>query len=325
MWYKIADRADKLRPLNFIIGGRGIGKTFNCLDYLIKKGEPFLYLRNKDTQLDECACDFGNPFKAWNLQTCGDIRIRKEKKHFLIEDWSDPQRRGLIGYGGALSTFANLRGVDLSDVRSVIFDEFIEQEKLKFNQFDAFSNFYETVNRNRELAGQDPLQVFLLSNAQRLDNDILAGYGIIPVIEQMIKKNKEQYVTDLFFVDLPRSEVSEMKKETAIYKMTEGTDYYQEAIDNHFAHDSFAGIGKRPLSEYTPICRIDDIYIWQHKSNGTYYACRSSSNKVPEFNRRDSLSPFLRRYGMQLRIAQAEGRLYWSEFLIKSKLGGILK
>ena len=324
-WYQITERADKLRPLNFIIGGRGIGKTYGTMDYLLRKGQPFIYLRNKDTQLAECSTDFGNPFKRWNRDHDRDIRIATEKKHSIIYDCTDPDDRKLIGYAVALSTFENLRGVDLSDVQYVLFDEFVEKEKLKFQQFETFANFYETVNRNRELLGEKPLQVIFLSNAQKLGNDILAGYGVIPIIEQMMKKGKEEYQDRLLYVNLPRSEVSEAKRETVNYKLTEGTQYYQEAIDNFFAHDSFADIKKLPVNEYTPIVRIDDIYIWKHKATGRLYCCRSASNRVPEYSSRDSLSPFLRRFGMQLRMMLADGKMDFSEFLIKSKILDLLR
>lgn len=324
-WYQISERADKLRSLNFIIGGRGIGKTYGTMDYLLQKGQPFIYLRNKDTQLAECSTDFGNPFKRWNRDHEKDIRILTERKHSIIYDCTDPDDKKLIGYAVALSTFENLRGVDLSDVQYVLFDEFVEKEKLKFQQFETFANFYETVNRNRELLGEKPLQVILLSNAQKLGNDILAGYGVIPIIEQMMKKGREEYQDRLLYVNLPRSEVSEAKRETVNYKLTEGTQYYQEAIDNYFAHDSFADIKKLPVNEYTPIVRIDDVYIWKHKSTGRLYCCRSASNRVPEYNSRDSLSPFLRRFGMQLRVMLADGKMDFSEFLIKSKISDLLR
>lgn len=324
-WYKISERADKLRPLNFIIGGRGIGKTYGTMDYLLRKGQPFIYLRNKDTQLAECSTDFGNPFKRWNRDHNRDIRIATERKHSIIYDCTDPDDRKLIGYAVALSTFENLRGVDLSDVQYVLFDEFVEKEKLKFQQFETFANFYETVNRNRELLGEKPLQVIFLSNAQKLGNDILAGYGVIPIIEQMMKKGREEYQDRLLYVNLPRSEVSEAKRETVNYKLTEGTQYYQEAINNFFAHDSFADIKKLPVNEYTPVVRIDDIYIWKHKSTGRLYCCRSASNMVPEYSSRDSLSPFLRRFGMQLRVMLADGKMDFSEFLIKSKILDLLR
>lgn len=324
-WYLLSDRAENLRPLNFIIGGRGIGKTYGTIDYVLNQGRPFIYLRNTDTQLQECATAFGNPFKRWNLDHNRDIRILSQRKHCMIYDCGNEEEKQLIGYAVALSTFENLRGVDLSDVEYVIFDEFIERKTLAFQQFETFANFYETVNRNRELLGEKPLQIFMLSNAQKLDNPILAGYNIIPIIEKMIRTNSETFNNDNIYVDLPRSEVSEAKKGTVNYKLTEGTQYYQEAVDNIFAHDSFANIGKRPVNEYIPVCKVDDIYIWKHKSTYRYYACRSASNRIPEFNTRDNLSVFLRRYGMQLRVAVQEGIIDYSEFIIKSKLLDILK
>lgn len=324
-WYSLEERARYLRPLNFIIGGRGIGKTYSAIDWITGRGDPFIYLRNIEAQLQECSSAFGNPFKRWNADKGKDYRIITERRHSVIYDYEDPEAPRLAGYAVALSTFENMRGVDLSDVKYVLFDEFIEKRTLSFNQFETFANFYETVNRNRELLGEDPLQVYFLSNAQRLNNQILAGYGVIPIIEDMIRKNREYYYNDLLYVNLPKSEVSAAKRATVNYKLTEGTEYHREAIENIFAHDSFLNIGKQPLNEYMPVCRIDDIYIWQHKSKGIYYACRSSSNKIPEYTTRDSLTPFLRRYGLNLRLAAADGRLYWSEFLIKSKLSQILK
>ena len=322
-WYRIEERAARLRPLSFIIGGRGIGKTYSTIDYVLKMQRPFMYLRNTQVQLDESSTDFGNPFKAWNRDHDRDIRIRSERKHSTIYDFGQDNKPA-IGYAAALSTFENMRGVDLSDVEYVIFDEFVERRTLPFRQFETFANFYETVNRNRELLGKPALQVFLLSNSQSLNNEILANYGCIPIIEQMIKRGDEECVTDLMYINLPKSAVSEAKRDTVNYKLTEGTQYYQEALENMFAYDSFANIGKKPVMEYTPVVRIDDMYIWQHKSNGRFYVCRSASNRVPEYSSRDSLPAFLHRYGMSLRLAAQDGKIDYSEFLLKSKLSSIL-
>lgn len=323
-WYSFYDRADNLRPLNFIIGGRGIGKTYGAIDFIINSGAPFIYLRNTEAQLQECSSAFGNPFKKWNADHDRNIIIKRQARHSMIYDAGSEDSQ-LIGYAVALSTFENMRGVDLSDVQIVLFDEFCEKRTLSFNQFETFANFYETVNRNRELLGSEPLRVLLLSNAQKLNNPILAGYGVIPEIEKLIKTGAERFNNDIMFLDLPRSDVSEAKRGTVNYKATEGTQYYKEALDNIFAHDSFANVGKRPVAEYRPVCRMDDFYIWQHKSNNRYYVCRSSSNRVPEFNSRDSLGLFLRRYGMALRIALADGKIDFSEFLLKTNLLSVLK
>lgn len=324
-WYLLSDRARKLRALNFIIGGRGIGKTYSTIDYVVNSGKPFLYLRNTDVQLKECSCEFGNPFKRWNLDHNRNIHIETERQHSLIYDYIDDKHKKLIGYAAALSTFGNLRGVDLSDVTMVIFDEFIERRSLTFDQAFDFSHFYETVNRNRELLGEEPLKVFMLSNAQKLDNPILANYGTIPVIEQMIKKDKEEYINPDLYINLPKSEISEAKKETVLYKVTAGTQYYQESLENKFAYDSFYGIIQRNVVEYMPVVKIDDMYIYRHKSKGTFYVCRKASNQVPEFTSKDNLRTFIRRYGLSLRIALADSKVEFSEFLIKTKFTELLR
>ena len=158
-WYRIEDVAHKLRAINVIIGGRGIGKTYSALDYVMKLQVPFIYMRNTDVQIKECVTAFGNPFKRWNTDHGRNVYFKSEKSHSLIYEETEEAVTLPIGYAVPLSTFENLRGVDLSDVKIVLFDEFIERRRLSFNQFESFQNFYETVNRNRELLGEDPLQV----------------------------------------------------------------------------------------------------------------------------------------------------------------------
>lgn len=323
-WFDIAKYEPKFKALNIFIGGRGIGKTYSAFTHIIGKNKPFIYMRNTDVQLKECYTDFGNPFKRWARDHDRTIRMKGEKNHALIyEDKEDSTE--ILGYGVALSTFENLRGVDLSEVEYVIFDEFIERRKYTFKQFEAFINFYETVNRNRELLGEDPLMCILLSNAQKLDNPILVGYNLIPVIESMIKNGQKIYSSKSQFLCLPDSEVSELKKNTQIYSEIQGSKIASEALDNKFAFDSFYSIKKRPLVEYVGLCMIDDIYIYKHKSNGKLYACTSQCLNIPEFSSRDNYSIFYRSYGQFLDVSASTGRLEFSDFTTKSKLLEILK
>ena len=228
-WYEI--RAENLRPISIVIGGRGIGKTYSTISFLMESGEKFIYLRNTDVQLRESASDFGNPFKRWNLDHGRNIEIHPEGKHYIISENEE-----IVGYAAALSTFKNLRGVDLSDIRYVFFDEFIEREKIRFDQFSAFANMYETINRNRELLGEQPLYTILLSNAQKLDNPILAGYGFIGRIEKMMQTGRRLEKTKEYSIELPESEISEAKAETAMYKLAAGSRYAEEALRNEHRH-----------------------------------------------------------------------------------------
>lgn len=322
-WFDISVYEPKFRALTCFIGGRGIGKTYSAFSYIIDK-QPFIYMRNTDVQLKECYTDFGNPFKRWGKDHKRSIRMKGEKNHAIIyEDLGDTT--SVIGYGVALSTFENLRGVDLSEVRYVIFDEFIEKRNYTFKQYEAFVNFYETVNRNRELLGELPLVCILLSNAQKLNNPILVGFGLVPVIEGMMRNNQKTFTSKSTFICLPESEVSDLKKETQIYSEIKNSKIAKEALENKFAFDSFYKIIKRPLVEYTGLLMIDDIYIYKHKSNGKLYACSSQCLNVPEFSSKDNFSLFYRSYGSMLDIAASTGQLEFSDFTTKSRLFEILK
>ena len=321
-WYDISKC--RLAAINIIIGGRGIGKTYSALSYIINSGKPFIYLRNTDVQLKECLTGFGNPFKRWNIDHNRNIYMKSEKSHALIYD-PDDESGVSMGYGLALSTFENLRGVDLSDVCYVLFDEFIEKRTLSFRQFECFISFYETVNRNRELLGEEPLQVILLSNSQRLSNPILAGYGLIPVIENMIRTGQREYRNKSVYVNLPQSEVSDLKRNTANYQLINGTKIADEALNNTFAYDSFYNIKKRNINEYIPICQIDDMYIYKHKAKPLLYICHVQAQNIPVFNSRDNKTAFLRAYGRKLFDAAAKGYLEYSDFVVKTNILEIVK
>lgn len=317
-YYRISDVAHKLTAINIIIGGRGIGKTYSTLDFVIDTGKKFIYMRNTDIQLKESTTSYGNPFKRWNADHDRYIYLKREVSHSVIYDGDNDNN--IIGYGAALSTFENMRGVDLSDVEYVVYDEFIEKRKLTFKQFEAFISFYETANRNRELQGLPPLKCILLSNSQKLDNPILAGYGLIPIIESMIATGQKEYRKPGLYLSLPESEISDLKAQTDNYKLINGSRIAAEALQNKFAFDSFYNIKRRPINEYKCILMIDDIYIYKHKSNGMLYACASQALNVPEFDSHDNLAAFLRSYGRKLMDAAASGRLEYSDFVVKSKL-----
>lgn len=321
-WYDISNA--KLSSINIIIGGRGIGKTYSAISYIINTGKPFIYLRNTDVQMKECLTSFGNPFKRWNKDHNRDIFFKSERSHSLIYD-ADREDGQPIGYGLALSTFENLRGVDLSDVEYVLFDEFIEKRSLSFKQFECFISFYETVNRNRELLGEQPLCCILLSNSQKLGNPILSGYNLIPTIEQMIRTGQKEYRRGALYLSLPSSNVSDLKRETVNYTLINGTKIADEALNNAFAFDSFYGVKCRNISEYTPVLQIDDIYVYKHKSTGRLYACSIQAQNIPTFSSRDNLTAFLRAYGFKILDAASKGKIDYSDFVIKSKLLEIIQ
>ena len=173
--------------------------------------------------------------------------------------------------------------------------------------------------------GEQPLQCFLLSNSQKLANPILAGYNLIPVIENMIRTGQHEYKKQALYIDLPESEVSDLKRNTANYQLINGTKIADEALNNTFAFDSFYGVKKRNINEYVPVCQIDDIYLYKHKSGSLLYACHSQAQNIPVFSSRDNLTAFLRAYGRKLYDAASKGYLEYSDFVVKTLLLEIIQ
>ena len=327
-YYDIRKRADKLRAVNIIIGGRGIGKSYSALSFMLEQTAPFVYMRNTDVQLKESSTVFGNPFKRLNLDLGIDVRMSAEGKHYLIQDYTGNEPK-LIGYGAALSTFKNLRSVDLSDVEYCLYEEFIELQPLRFRQFDAFAGFYETVNRNRELQGRPPLKCILLSNSQTMNNDILINYGLTERIIGMIQRGERVWSNQDIRIELPQSDVSEAKRDTAHYRLIAGTKAAAEALDNEFAYDSFRNIKVQNLREYRPLCMVytDTGYpvnFWQHKGEQKFYACSTPDFSVPRYD--DYQYPvFLRDCGLRLREASVRGLIWYESYDIKVNVDNLLK
>ena len=332
-WWSIRDYWDMLKPFSAFIGGRGIGKTYSTIDALtdpeLMHGKKFIYLRNTDKQIKTCASKFGNPFKRWNKNNNRNIEIESEDEHYnIVEKFYTKNSKGkdvldhvdFFGYAAGLSTFENLRGVDLSDIDYVFFDEFIELKRLKFNQAATFASFYETVNRNRELLGEDPLKVIMLSNSQKLDNPILVYLNLVTVIENMMSLDRQLTRGKNYLICLPESEVSEEKKETVLYQMIKGTAYYDQAIENKFSNDSFYGIRKCKIIEYVPLCKIDDLYIYRHKSAGKLYITFTRSANVPTFSSKDQRLLFMKTYGLKIIELYVTGKVNFENFTVKSKM-----
>lgn len=325
-YYDIRTRIKKLRAINIIIGGRGIGKTYSALSFMLEQDAPFIYLRNTAVQMDESCSLFGNPFKRLNKDLDKNVIMESEKKHYLIWDKTEEEKR-LIGYGAALSTFGNLRGVDLSDVEYVVFDEFIERRRLAFDQFQSFAGFYETVNRNRELQGEAPLKVIMLSNSQTLKNDILAAYGLTQRIVNMINNGETTYLTPDIFLELPRSEISEAKRNTSNYRLITGTAAAREALENEFTADSFRNIQKMPKNEMLPVCMVQTergtAAVWKHKSQNLRYVCTWPDMSVKLYDK-DNMRLFLRQHGILLREYALRGKLYYENYEMKIIMDAVL-
>lgn len=315
-------------PFNFIVGGRATGKTYTTLKTVVENGIKFLLLRRTQAQADLINKPDFSPFKSLNRDCGWDIRstpITKYNAAFYSGDDGD-----VIGYSAALSTISNMRGFDASDVELLIYDEFIPEahERPIKNEGAAFFNAYETINRNRELSGRNPLQVICLANANDIANPIFLELGLVSKVASMRKKHKNIFVDKkrgLAVYLLDGSPISDSKRDTALYRLTHGSEFQQMALNNSFVDTDNLKTVHRPLIEFRPVVGVGELTVYQHKGDGRYYVSRHRSGTCPEYATGPSdLEQFTAAYGW-LKVEQLENNIDYEEIVGKILLTKYLK
>lgn len=296
------------QPASFIsvVGARGVGKTYGLFKKLVLENKKFLYLRRLKTQLDLCTKEEGNPFKKINTDLGTNI-------YPFSSDGITTFRKGektgeLVAVGMALSVVANVRGIDFSDIDYIVFDEFIasDGERPIKNEFKAFLNLYETVNRNRELEGKPAVKCFMLGNANTLVNPYFSSWHFMKTAVKMIIGGQMLWRSadnTRMVILLLNSPISARKKETALYQNATN-DFLQMALDNAFRTDE-TQIKSEPLNEYQHIVSIGDLGIYRHKSMRKYYVSNTQQK-----------TPYYDSYGIGLRMFQQDFYLLRVHYLI---------
>lgn len=278
-----------------VVGARGTGKTYGCFKWLVSNRKKFLYLRRLKSQLEECRKEAGNPFRK--LNTDMELNILPFSNGGTVSFCYDEKTGETAAVGVALSVVANIRGVDYSDFDYIVFDEFIgsDGERPIRNEFQAFLNFYETVNRNRELEGRPAVKCIMLGNANRIANPFFTGWHCMRRVLRMIQGNQLVWRSDdrtRMIILLLESPVSARKADTVLYKNA-NQDFISMALDNAFRTDE-TKIKSEPLKEFVHIVSVGEIGIYKHKTERRYYV----SSTVGQ--------PFYEAFGIGLKMFQLD-------------------
>lgn len=317
-------------PFIFVVGGRGTGKTYGALEYVRKQaldGKKFIYMRRTQDQVDKISQDDFSPFKSVDELTGTITTVQKMagKTFSFIDAPSDKT----LGYCFALSTFAKMRGFDASDVSTLVFDEFIPEkhERQIKNEAEAFFNAVETINRNRELTGGEPLQCVLLSNANNMGNPLFLELGLVSRATKMLSKGVDTYRDEkrgLMLVIIQNSPISEAKKQTALYKLTAGSSFQKMAIDNDF-DEQCSNLRHAPLKELRPLVGVGEITIYTHKSeNWLYVSTHRTGSPLTFGSSIAELNRFRLQY-MWVWEAYMMRRVYFEEYLCELLLSKYLR
>ena len=278
------------------VGARGTGKTYGCMKWLLEHKKKFLYVRRLKSQLEECRKETGNPFKRLNLDM--GLNVVPFPAGGTVTFRYNDKEGDIAAVGVALSVVANIRGVDYSDYDYILFDELIasDGERPIKNEFAAFLNFYETVNRNRELAGHQAVKCIMLGNANRISNPYFSGWKCMKRVirmlqgKQMVWRSEDRSRMIILLINSP---ISEQKRETVLYH--NANDLFSSmALDNAFRTDE-TNIKSEPLREFIHIVSIGEIGIYKHKSERRYYISETIQSK-----------PYYDDFGISLKMFQAD-------------------
>lgn len=280
----------------YFCGGRGIGKTYSGLDtlreiatgdFVIDKTQAenkFMYMRRTGVEAQSVASPEGNVFKKYNKQEGYDIYPDFSDKLGFGNFYFDHEENRHIGYLAALSTFANLRGVDFSDVNLILYDECVPESKNKAplkNEGFLLLNVMETINRNRFLEGKSEVVLVLLSNPIDLGNPLLSQLDITKVLNTMVFKNQQRY-TDynrcLHIEKYKDHVISQKKAKSALYRFARTTGFNEEALSGDFVNNDLDLIAQKiNLKEYTAHITLENVCIYFHKSTGGWYISQTVS------------------------------------------------
>lgn len=313
---------------NIIVGGRGTGKTFGFLQELrLDNPRPFLLMRRTQVQADLISNPKFSPLLALDrVRGChtltkkinkyiGGIYEAEVNKDGTLEAYGPP-----LGYTAALSSIHNVRGYS-ADVDDIIFDEFNPEKGERqtiSDEFNSFRNAYETLNRNRELEGRDPIKVWMLSNSNTLGNPYFIGLRIVEQVDKMIRKGQEVWKDPdrgLMVINLAASPISEKKAATALYRLTGPDEFTGMALGNEFSQESRSRTGSIPLRELIPLVQIGELQIYRHKGGRQLYGSLHRSGAPEIFTTDDAgIARFRAKYGW-LWEYYMEDQIIWQTYL----------
>ena len=247
------------RILNFIIGARGIGKSYAFKEYpvnrFIKRGEQFIYLRRFKGELRKV----GNYFDDVRQEFPGhDLKVKGR------EFWIDGK---LAGWAIELSRWQSEKSNAYPNVSTIIFDEFIrEKDKSGYlpNEVEALLNLMDTVFR-----GRDNVRCVCLSNAVSVVNPYFLYFDLVPDTGKRYNAYKN------ILIEIPEShDFAEQRRKTRFGQLIDGTEYGEMSLDNEFVNDSDTFIEKRSKESrysFAIVYKGMTIGIWVDPALGLMY------------------------------------------------------
>ena len=250
--------------LSFVIGERGVGKSYSAKKFVAKrfinKGKQFVYIRRYKTELKQAMVKKGVPIfwqQISNDEDLKDHKFNNDNELMYIDD-------KVAGFSMPLSIANILKSSTYDNVDTIIFDEFIiDKGTYHYLQDEvvAFLEVIETVARLRDI------RVLFLGNAISITNPYFTYFDLtLPYNSQFKVAKRDKNGVPLIVINYIKNEAyRKVKKESRFGQLIEGTEYGKYAIDNEFLRDSKSFIKKK-----TNNCKFYFILCINNKNYGVW-------------------------------------------------------
>lgn len=250
--------------LNLLIGERGVGKTYGATKFVVedfkKRGNEFAYIRRYKSELKKSVPNF---FSAVNSNNeFPNNHLYSKGNNFYCDDVN-------FGYAMTLATAQDLKSVNFSKVKTIIFDEFIIEEGQKKyylkNEVFIFLNLIETISRLRDV------RVFMLANSASSTNPYFLYFDLTLPYNNDIKLFKEGTILLQY---MKNEKYREAKKQTKFGKLISGTSFEDYSVNNKFLNDNRNFVEKKTGSakfSFAFIYNNETFGVWNDYINGKIF------------------------------------------------------
>lgn len=275
-------------PMNFIMGMRGNGKSYDAkkrmINNFIKKGEESVLIRRRKTDIDI--------LKKKILKDIIDIFPSHE---FSIEDDTIFINGEPAIYLVALSTSIKMKSIPFPNVTLIVFDEYIEPS-FKFPNYLKSEMFYLNELLNTICRDRNNWRLLIIGNSISYVNPFFDYYGI------KVTDNKQRFHKALYDDDLKRyllmieicqsEEFKEHSAKCMLSRITKGTEYGDYSQNNTAFEDTEDFIVDTRNGNYIYICTLRsndrEVGVWYDNNLNIYIDKKVDNNCQYKFSMKDS-------------------------------------
>lgn len=308
---------------------RGVGKTYSALLGAYQRKLPIIYIKRTNDDID-LICTASEEFEASpyvpiNRDHGTNIQPKKITKGIAAFYDMNSEDKKPIAYACSLAAVKKVKGMDLSRVDLMIFDEFIPQAsetRVLHSEGSATLDLYETVSRDRIKRGRKPLKLLLFANAEDIYCPLIDEMQIMDDLAKLAMSGSSyRYIEDRGILIHHVNEIRLEEKELSggLARAMKGTSWYRKSFGGEFSKIDFSNISNKVLRKYSCLMKIhyreSDYYLY--RKDREFYLTTQASNRYIEsvnLNRDNDIRRFYIRYCIDLQEACTDGLMQFSDY-----------